>query len=151
MATTGPGAPIVDATSYSLSGVAFVDANDNGVLDAGEPVLPNVTVTLSDGQSTRTSLNGTYLFEGLLSGGYEVEIPAATAEVTDDFNELLAEFFAPTTAPVVSVVIGPDLSGQNFGFGVNTLALMDDFDTADPDGDDDAGPEIAGVGAYGVG
>lgn len=133
--TTGPGDLIADTKTYSLSGLAYVDANNNGWFDVGEPVLSNVTVALSDGQSTKTTLQGAYKFENLVAGHYDVDVPAQTFEASDDFNEALAEYFIPTTSPVLSVGVNDDVADQNFGFGVNTVAVLEDFDAADPDGD----------------
>lgn len=45
-----------------LSGAVYNDVNRNGVRDAGEPGVPKVTVTLSDGQSTITDAEGRYRF-----------------------------------------------------------------------------------------
>ena len=60
-----------------LSGVVFVDPNLNRRLDAGEAVLPGVTVRLLDKQgrvlaTTHTDAAGGYRFEGLRPGTYAV-------------------------------------------------------------------------------
>ncbi|MGR8953361.1 MAG: SdrD B-like domain-containing protein [Gammaproteobacteria bacterium] len=132
--TTGPGAPIAAAATYSIAGVAYVDANNNGLLDAGEPRLPNVSVTLDDGQSTKTDAEGAYTFGNQLAGTYQVTIPTQTPEIADDFNETLAGYFIPTTAASLNVNVGPNAADQNFGFDLDAQAVKDDFDAADPDG-----------------
>ncbi len=61
---------------------------NNGIYDAGEVVVPNVTLELRDGSgnpvldgvgnpiATETDINGNYLFTGLSEGDYTVYIPA---------------------------------------------------------------------------
>jgi hypothetical protein len=59
--------------SGSISGWAYVDANRNGKIDAGE-CLPGVTISL-DGpakKTTTTDDNGWYQFSGLPAGTYQV-------------------------------------------------------------------------------
>jgi hypothetical protein len=63
-----------------VAGLVWVDTNDNGRCDSGEPPLPGVTVTLQ-GQDLRgqtveivlaTGSDGTYRFANLPGGTYEV-------------------------------------------------------------------------------
>jgi len=79
-----------DTTTYGISGVAYLDMSGNGAKDADEPVLSNVSVNLSDGQSVKTDVNGNDSFSNLLAGNYSISIPEATATVLDDFNESLS-------------------------------------------------------------
>lgn len=133
--TTGPGAPIVSTATFSISGVAYLDMNGNGSRDADEPLLTNVSVNLSDGQSVKTDGTGNYSFSNLLSGKYSITVPEETATVFDDFNESLSQYFIPTTVSTMYVSVGPNAINQDFGFGIDTLAVLDDFDAVDPDGD----------------
>jgi len=62
----------------SLSGRVFVDVDESGTLDAGEPLLPGVTVHLLDSSghavaSTLTDAAGAYRFENLAPGVYGVQ------------------------------------------------------------------------------
>ena len=60
--------------SASIHGTVFEDLNNDGVLDAGEPPIPGVTVTLG-GDATAvatTGATGEYWFEGLAPGEYTV-------------------------------------------------------------------------------
>lgn len=69
-------------TLGTIGGTAFIDANNNGVLDAGELGLPGVNVTLtgttstglSVNQSTTTNAGGGYQFISLLPGTYNVTV-----------------------------------------------------------------------------
>ncbi len=60
-----------------LGDFVWLDANKNGVQDAGEAGVPNVTVTLFDGSGTNlgttsTNASGLYLFTNLDPGTYSV-------------------------------------------------------------------------------
>jgi hypothetical protein len=56
------------------------DVNGNGVQDAGEPGIPNVTLLLQDGDghslgvTAQTDANGYYQFTGLCAGSYRVVV-----------------------------------------------------------------------------
>jgi hypothetical protein len=63
-----------------IQGTAFVDLNQNGILDIGEPALPGATVSLYQGQGTAnflqsqiTDANGMYAFTGLTAGAYTIQ------------------------------------------------------------------------------
>jgi uncharacterized repeat protein (TIGR01451 family) len=60
-----------------LSGFAWVDADENGLQDAGEAAAPGVKASLVVGgdavaATTVTGEDGTYLFDNLGDGGYQV-------------------------------------------------------------------------------
>lgn len=62
----------------SVGDLSWWDLNHNGLQDAGEPGLSNVTVSLFDDQSnllasTTTDANGHYGFSNLPAGGYYLE------------------------------------------------------------------------------
>ncbi len=87
--------------SYSLTGTVYIDANENGVQDAGETGYSGATLTLDSGQSTETDANGIYTFPNLQ---------------TDSYTETLsvpAGYIATTTNPV-TVPLTEDTT-QNFG------------------------------------
>lgn len=64
----------------SLAGLVYVDANDNGMQDAGETVIPDVLLTLGglDARGntvnlvTRSRADGTFRFSGLAGGTYDL-------------------------------------------------------------------------------
>ena len=71
--------------SYAVGDYTWIDSNRDGVQDAGEPVLPGVTVTLTDADGnpvkdvygdpvapTQTDEHGRYLFDNLPAGDYKV-------------------------------------------------------------------------------
>ena len=70
----------------SLSGVVYLDSNNNGIQDGGEPGLPNVEVSLPAGTLdalgnavavASTDADGNYVFNDLLAGTYTVTEQAA--------------------------------------------------------------------------
>ncbi|WP_373511664.1 SdrD B-like domain-containing protein [Persicitalea sp.] len=72
----------VSPTPYgSIGDLVFYDANNNGIQDAGEPGVNNVTVELQDSamaviKTVTTSNGGKYLFDSLATGKYFVKFIA---------------------------------------------------------------------------
>ncbi len=68
------GAP--GAGSGRLTGVVYLDANENGRFDAGEACAPNVTVVLDGRFSTRTDANGRFDVPAVVAGHHVVTVQA---------------------------------------------------------------------------
>jgi len=66
------GAP--GAGSGRLTGVVYLDANENGRYDAGEAGAPNVTVILDGRFSTRTDINGRFDFPAVVAGHHVLTV-----------------------------------------------------------------------------
>ena len=70
-------------TVHRIGNLVWLDSNDDGMADAGEPGIDGVTVELHkvgvDGPlaTTVTSDDGAYTFDGLLCGTYKVVIPGS--------------------------------------------------------------------------
>ncbi|MGB9738108.1 SdrD B-like domain-containing protein, partial [Chloroflexus sp.] len=96
--------PQYDLGLYQLARIGnFVweDRNGNGRQDAGEPGIPNVTVTLTGTtgagdavtMTTQTDSNGFYSFDGLTPGSYTITVTAplgylfTTADQGDDIGD----------------------------------------------------------------
>ncbi|MGO9601740.1 MAG: beta strand repeat-containing protein, partial [Isosphaeraceae bacterium] len=70
----------VTATFDSIAGFVYVDANNDGIKQAGESGIQGVTVSLSGTdilnrpvtETTTTAANGSYTFSGLVPGTYTV-------------------------------------------------------------------------------
>ena len=62
------------SASGRLTGTIFLDANENGRLDAGEIVVPNVTVLFDGRFSTRTDSNGRFDFPFVSSGPHTLTV-----------------------------------------------------------------------------
>lgn len=125
----GPACHFIESGfKYDISGTVFVDADLDGVLDAGEPLIANVTVALADEDggivsTTVTDINGYYAFTELNPGIYVVTVPEETTEA--DFNEQLAQFFFPTTPNQIEVeLVDEDSTGNDFGYAIDTDTLI---------------------------
>jgi len=73
--------------SLSLGNQVWNDANNNGVIDAGETGIPGVKVDLLNGanvivSSTTTGPGGYYTFTNLISGTYRVQVTAPAGFVS---------------------------------------------------------------------
>jgi len=87
--------------TYSLSGIVYNDANQNGAQGDGEIGYSGATVTLDNGQSVTTGSDGSYAFTNLTAGAYEETLTVPTG-------------YEATTANPVSVALSTDTT-QNFG------------------------------------
>lgn len=82
---------------YTITASVYEDRSCpiNYAHDAGEPGYQGATITLSDGSSGTTNSSGVYVFSDILSGNYNVDISAVSADYT-----------ILTTHPV-STAVGP--------------------------------------------
>ena len=78
-------------TPGALSGHVFLDANADGVQQAGDTNLSGITVQLLDGtgaviagRTATTDASGSYAFTGLVAGSYAVQV---TAPAGDKFSQ----------------------------------------------------------------
>ncbi len=113
---------------HSIGDVVWRDADRDGVQDAGENGVADVTVTLEDADGdviARTSTDGVgaFAFGGLRSGDYRVDVT--------DVNGVLSDLIA-TTIPAVTglpvVLAGADVFGVHFGYA-STGQLADAINT----------------------
>lgn len=96
----------------TLEGHVFVDVNENGVRNTGEEGIPNVFISVSSGDTTRTNANGHYRFN-LAPGVYSVT------------ETLPAGYTATTVTSYVNIPITADTTiVRDFG---NILDLRQDF------------------------
>ncbi|GLW80517.1 SdrD B-like domain-containing protein [Actinokineospora globicatena] len=128
----------------SIGGRVWVDLDGDGVIDNDEPTrLPNVTVTLQDGNgvlitTTTTDSNGHYTFPNLPLGNYIVveTQPVGYGSTT------------PNTVPVTLLQINPNtVDGKTVNFG-ERHGSIGDFVWSDTNGNglqDSGEPGVAGV------
>lgn len=62
--------------SGSVNGFLFLDENDNGIMDAGEPGAPNVLVLLNGRFPARTNAEGRFEFPSVVAGDHELQVVA---------------------------------------------------------------------------
>ena len=118
----------------SLAGDVYVDTNNNGTIDATEPPIANVLVTLtgldSSGntltESTTTNALGAYSFTGLIPGTYSLAEtqPIAFADGLDTRGTINGSANGTTTNDLFSnLVLGAGQSGINYNFGERGATL----------------------------
>jgi hypothetical protein len=94
-----------------LSGFAYVDANRNSVMDAGEAGLGGVVITGPSGTTT-TAADGSYSFSGLDAGSHSVSAPATASGKA---------LFTPSPLSV-TITAGATSANHNFGYVTGALS-----------------------------
>jgi len=116
--------------SFLVSGTVFVDTDASGFQDPTfEPGIAGVTVevvTALGTQSASTDAGGHYQFT-LLPTTYTLRIPSSTTAV--DFNEQLASWFIATGPVTRNVTIGPNSTGNDFGFKPDASEITADIES----------------------
>jgi uncharacterized repeat protein (TIGR01451 family) len=110
---------IVPTLKYRIGNLVWKDDNDNGIADAGEAGIADVTVNLLDSTNkviatTKTDANGKYAFEGLAAGKYRVAIPTPNTQAA----------LAGLTSSDAGEEASPDTNGDNNDNGVTTDASL---------------------------
>ncbi|OAN45081.1 hypothetical protein A6A03_02690 [Chloroflexus islandicus] len=144
----------------SIGNLVWDDLNGNGVQDAGEPGVANVTVTLSGttgagvavNLSTTTDSNGFYLFDGLAPGTYTVTVAlpsgyefTAANQGTDDAVDSDAD---PTTGAMSATVLVSGEEDLTWDAGLYQPASIGNYVWEDLNGNgvqDTGEPGIGGV------
>ncbi len=62
------------AGAGAITGVVYLDANSNGIFDAGEAGAPNVTVVLDGRFSIQTDANGRFTFPAVAAGHHALTV-----------------------------------------------------------------------------
>jgi hypothetical protein len=107
----------------SVSGFVYVDPNNNGIMEAGEPPIPGTTITLTGsddtganvGTTAQTAVDGSYFFGNLRPGQYwltETQ-PAGFLDGKTTVGSL-GGFAVPNQ---MSLTINPGNAGINYNFG----------------------------------
>ncbi|NJN72124.1 MAG: hypothetical protein HC799_04555 [Limnothrix sp. RL_2_0] len=149
--------PTIDAGFYNLASLGdfvFLDNNQDGQQNAGDTPVGGVTVELLQNgvvvATTTTNPDGSYLFDGLVPGDYQVQFTSpdgfvfTTANVGDDASDSDADANGLTQTVTLQ-------SGENnltLDAGLIELASLGDtvFHDRNADGIQDAGEEgIAGA------
>ena len=77
----------ITGTAAELTGVVFVDTNQNGAYDAGDTPIAGTTVQLFSGTrlvaTTTTAANGSYRFAGQPAGAYSVVVAPLPGNASD--------------------------------------------------------------------
>lgn len=107
----------------SLSGFVYVDANDNGVKDAEQPIS-GVTITLtgftSDGPVSKTATtdaSGSYQFTNLKPGTYGLQEGNPGSQYVDGKDTIGSQGGATGNDSFTSIALGSGVNGVNNNFG----------------------------------
>jgi len=150
-----PGTPPMTG---SIGDFVWNDYNQNGLQDANEPGIPNVTVNLYNSLSTlvtttTTDVNGHYQFTGLPAGTYTVVVDQTT--LPDGFvaspSLVGADRSVDSNGSPATVVLPDGTSDQTIDFGFHGTGTIGDFVWMDMNEDgiqQAAEPGIAGVTVY---
>ncbi len=105
----------------TISGKVFVNADNNGQYDQGEPLLAGVTIYLIDQSKihiavTQTDQNGEYFFTGLTPGTYgtEEEQPDGYYEGADYVGS--AGGSLDGVDRIIDAALGPGVNGVHYDF-----------------------------------
>ena len=155
-ATAGTAYNFAELDPSIVSGSVYVDANQDGVRNQGEPPIAGVMVTLTGTDDlgdpvnlhTTTAPDGAYLFAGLRPGLYQVAEaqPVAYSQGTNAVGSAGGIIVGDA---IIKVALGggATASGYTFGEQGTTLAGMVFFDAS---GDGKADPGDPGMGGVGI-
>ena len=149
----------IEPATAALGDRVWLDANRNGVQDAGESGIPNIRLELSSNgtviAATMTDLQGDYRFAGLPPGEYMVAVdvaslpPALAANPTSDPDDPAVP---RDHRAAVTLAAGASVATADFGYNWSAadapLGAIGDriWVDADRDGRQDPGePGLAGV------
>ena len=142
----------IDAGLYreaSIGDFVWFDINGDGVQDAGEPGLGNITVILLNGTgveiaTTMTNASGYYNFSGLPAGNYTVEVNTTTLPTGFAATYDLDGGLDSTT----NLTLGPGQNRTDIDFGYAGTCLIGDWVWHDLNGNginEGNGPGLDGV------
>ena len=137
----------------SLAGVIYSDASNDGDQNGGEPGMGGVTVTLlqdTDGNgsyettlaTTLTNADGSYSFDGLPPGDYQLVVSSPGGTQTEDPDVTLDSTY--------DVTLGVGDSGTGLDFGYFDAGLNAVTGTVFVDADSDGVEDIGEAGFAGV-
>ncbi|MTB53824.1 SdrD B-like domain-containing protein, partial [Lewinella sp. W8] len=145
---SGENNPTIDAGFYetaSLGDFVFEDTDGDGIQDAGEPGVPNVTVNLKDENgnviaSTTTAGDGSYSFDNLVPGDYSVQFVLPGGFEYTDLNEGGDEALDSDADPAMNgmtetVTLESGENNDDLDAGLYRPASLGDFVFEDTDGD----------------
>ena len=116
----------------SLSGLVYVDFNDDGEVNFGETTIEGVTVTLTGvddrgntvSQTVQTDVDGDYVFTELRPGTYTIaEVQPVGYE--DGQDALGTEGGTLTNDQAADIGLGVGTAGMNYNFGERPMATSE--------------------------
>ncbi|HEV8062677.1 MAG TPA: SdrD B-like domain-containing protein, partial [Gemmataceae bacterium] len=113
-----------EISNGTLSGKVYVDNNDNGVLDPGEPGIASVTLTLTGTNdlgtaislTTATAADGTYSFYNLRPGTYTI-VDTPPANYFTGKTTAGTDGGSPGVNKISSFTLPPSATATGYNFG----------------------------------
>jgi protocatechuate 3,4-dioxygenase beta subunit len=136
----------------SLGGFVYADQNDNGVKDAGENGLPNITVSLTGTDDTghavnltqATAADGSYNFAGLRPGTYALSETGSDGYL-DGKATIGSQGGTAGQDTLTNIVVTPGVVGVNNNFGELSATSLSGFVYVDSNNNGVKDPGEAGV------
>lgn len=125
-----PSSTTVTNDSYSISGIAFVDINGNGLYDEFEPPLADVPVALDGTFAVFTDGDGGYSISGLTAGSYYVSVDL----LGGGFVDTLTRYFNTSGMSSYQISLNADYGDVDFGYQMDVAAILADVDAEDGNG-----------------
>jgi hypothetical protein len=99
-----------------LTGMVFVDENNNGIHEDVEKGVPNIRVVLSDGRVAATNKNGIYRFENVLEGSMSLDLdsPSSYMTMTEDLPKSIRIIAGERHVMNVGVILNDRIMGSVF-------------------------------------
>jgi hypothetical protein len=119
---------VQDSVPSRLAGVVYLDSNNNSIQDVGERPIGHVTISLSGSDFmgepvqhvTRTAADGSYRFEGLAPGNYEIA-ETQPVHLTDGRETVGSQGGSVGVDDRISIVLGEGVDGIGNNFGERGL------------------------------
>jgi uncharacterized repeat protein (TIGR01451 family) len=129
-----------ELTPATLSGFVYLDANNDGIKEAGESGIPGVQVTLTGtndlgaavSQTINTDANGAYQFNHLRPGIYALS-DTQPANYLPGKNSIGSQGGQSINGMFTNLVLGQGTQGMNNNFGELTPASLSGFVYVDSD------------------
>jgi|GEM_PF-3847760 len=119
--------PVLVDGDAQISGVVFIDANENNAFDNGETEISDVTVRAfnagADGEFG--TLDDELIVSGETGSPYNLQVPPGEYQLEVERNDPdIPSGFRPsiTSSRIVSVTAGETVQGQDFGFAPEIIA-----------------------------
>jgi len=116
---TGQDLPLTNAKN-TLAGFAYLDLNNDGVKQPGEPGIAGVTMTLTNSgftTTTTTGPDGSYILINVPSGTYTLRETQPVGYTQGKTTVGSAGGTSTTPDVVTSIVLGGSLNGTGYNFG----------------------------------
>lgn len=152
-------AGLLDQTQGSISGIAWIDMNGDGIRTAGDITTPGVLVNLFANNGTlldtqMSDANGAYTFSGLISDDYYIVfvlpfggvITSADQGSDDTIDSDITETVIANSTDVITLLTNQSINNIDGGYFMNAMITGVVWDDTNCNGIREAGePMVEGV------